>query len=380
MDHKPILILEDDKALLQAISETLELVGFRVAGFVNPQLALESLHTADYGMIISDFNLGPHIDGLEFAKRAMKIASNVPILMITAFGTIPSAITAIKLGIVDYITKPFAPEQIIEIARKYCIHQSFMPNAEIVANDQSMKKVLSVAKTVATKNITVLITGPSGSGKEVIAKFIHQQSGCSGDFIAINCAAIPDNMLEAMLFGFEKGAFTNALQTTPGKFELANNGTIFLDEIGELSLILQAKILRVIQEQQVERLGAKKTITLNCRIIAATNKDLSQMLKSGDFREDLFFRLNVFPIKLPSLQERPDDLVPLAEFLLRKYIVKLTTQNFKFTSEALTKIKNYPWPGNVREMENIIQRAMIILSMLMIWKLLCSRILCMILH
>jgi two-component system response regulator FlrC len=358
MVYKSILVLDDDKALLQAIVETLEIAGFHATGFVNPQAALESIPNHDYGMIITDFNLGPHINGLEFAQRILKISSNIPILMITAFGTIPDAVLAIKLGIVDYVLKPFVPEQLVAAAHKYCIKSHVnMENKDIIANDNAMKKVLAVAKTVATKNITILLTGASGTGKEVLAKFIHQYSNCTGDFIAVNCAAIPENMLEAMLFGFEKGAFTNAMQTTVGKFELANNGTIFLDEIGELSISLQAKILRVLQEQEVERLGGKKTIVLSCRVIAATNKDLAQMVKLGTFREDLFFRLNVFPLHLPTLQERPEDLMPLAKFLLEKYILKFNVNNLTFSPEALNKIKAYQWPGNVREMENIIQRA-----------------------
>lgn len=278
----------------------------------------------------------------------------------TAYATIGSAVSAIKLGAVDYLAKPFAPEVLLNQVSRYL---PLKTNADkpIVADEKSLA-LLSLAQRVAASDASVMIMGPSGSGKEVLARYIHQHSSRAEQaFVAINCAAIPENMLEATLFGYEKGAFTGAYQACPGKFEQAQGGTLLLDEISEMDLGLQAKLLRVLQEREVERLGGRKTIKLDVRVLATSNRDLKAVVAAGGFREDLYYRINVFPLTWPALNQRPADILPLARHLLAKHAKALNIgATPEFDEQACRRLLSHRWPGNVRELDNIVQRALIL--------------------
>lgn len=355
-----ILIVEDDLKLQDAITTTLELAGFAVVAADNVKLALDLIEKDSIGLVISDVNLNGNLTGIDLLATIKNNNSMLPVIIITAFASIDNAVIAMKTGACDYIVKPFVPEQIVAIAQRYFINS--LPDCdEPIIIDAASKEVFNVAKKLATTNVTAMIYGESGTGKEVLAKYIHNNSErATGPFIAINCAAIPDNMLEAMLFGYEKGAFTGAYQQTIGKFEQANNGTIFLDEIAEMPLALQAKILRVIQERKVERLGGKTEIELDIRLICATNKNLQKMVTEQEFREDLYFRLNVFPIQLPALRDRKQDIIPIANHIIQMY-AKLNGCSVPIiTDDAAKYLTQLTWQGNIRELENVMQRAMIL--------------------
>lgn len=355
-----ILIVEDDDFLRQACLDTLEMQNFPCIACSNISEALMVIQRKKISVVFSDVCLNDE-NGFDLLIHVKKTNQNINVIMMTSFGTIQEAVKAIKNGASDYLIKPFEPNVLIEKAKKfYQKNVNFDDNEkEIISEDANSIKLMALAKKVAQSDATVLITGPSGTGKEILAEVIRKNSARSEKpFVAINCAAIPENMLEAMLFGYEKGAYTGAIQSTPGKFELAQDGTILLDEISEMSLPLQAKILRVIQEREVERLGGKKSIKLNVRIIATTNKDLLSQVKKGLFREDLYYRLNVFPIYSHPLAKRKNDIIPLAKFFIKKY--SNSNQNIELSSLAIKKLKEYSWPGNVREMENVIQRSLIL--------------------
>jgi two-component system response regulator FlrC len=278
----------------------------------------------------------------------------------TAYATINDAVQAMRDGATDYLSKPFAPEVLLNLVGRYAPAQKVESRNPIVGDPSSLQ-LLTLAQKVAASEATVMVLGPSGSGKEVLARFIHDKSKRSAEeFVAINCAAIPENMLEATLFGYDKGAFTGAIQACPGKFEQAQGGTILLDEISEMDLSLQAKLLRVLQEKEVERLGSRKTIALNVRVIATSNRNLRQAMEAGDFREDLYYRLNVFPLTWLSLDKRAGDIVPLAEHLIERHSQKQGGDTIKLTAAARSKLLQHSWPGNVRELENVVQRALIL--------------------
>jgi two-component system response regulator FlrC len=289
--------------------------------------------------------------------------SKTPVLLMTAFGTIPKAVEAMQAGASDYLIKPFDAEALVNKVADYVVANPEAANAadnQRVVQDDSMKKLYALTAKVAKTDVTVLLQGESGTGKEVIAQYIHQNSThYEGPFIAVNCAAIPENMLEAMLFGYEKGAYTGAVQSMPGKFEQAQGGTLLLDEIAEMDLGLQAKLLRVLQEKEVERLGSHKKIKLSVRILAATNQKLKEQVEQGGFREDLYYRLSVFPISIPPLRNRVGDILPLAQELMQRH-----SQEGKklpeFDLQATEKMLAYSWPGNVRELDNVVQRALIL--------------------
>jgi len=289
--------------------------------------------------------------------------SETPVLLMTAFGTIPKAVEAMQAGASDYLIKPFDAQALVSKVADYVMANPSAANAAVnerVVQDESMKKLYALTAKVAKTDVTVLLQGESGTGKEVIARYIHQNSTYyQGPFVAVNCAAIPENMLEAMLFGYEKGAYTGAVQAMPGKFEQAQGGTLLLDEIAEMDLGLQAKLLRVLQEKEVERLGSHKKIKLNVRILAATNQKLKEQMEQGRFREDLYYRLNVFPINIPSLRNRPGDILPLAQELMQRHRVE-GKKLPEFDNEAAEKMLAYSWPGNVRELDNVVQRALIL--------------------
>ncbi len=358
--HKPkILVVEDDAGLQEALADTLSLAQYDVILAGNAEQALQQLKQHKIRLVVSDVQMGA-ISGLELLKSIKLNYPQLPVLMMTAYATVNDAVTAIRLGAVDYLAKPFSPEVLVNMVSRYVSPEEQMAFEPIVAAVSSLQLVKLAAK-VAKSDANVMVLGPSGSGKEVLARYIHQQSGRQdGPFVAINCAAIPENMLESTLFGYEKGAFTGAIAACPGKFEQAQQGTILLDEISEMDLNLQAKLLRVLQEREVERLGSRKTIKLDVRVIATSNRDLRQAVTQGTFREDLFYRLNVFPLTWPALRERPEDILPLAVHLMERHCQQQGAAVPELNAAAKRKLFSHDWPGNVRELDNVIQRALIV--------------------
>lgn len=358
-DERQILIVEDDKNLQEAIVDTLELEGFQCVTADNAEQALLRLKDEAVDMVISDVQM-PGLSGLQLLQSMQRQGLVIPTLMMTAYAKVDDAVIAMRAGALDYLSKPFSTERLIELVKRY-LPPITVTKGQPVVGDSYSEQMLKLAKRVASTDATVMITGPSGSGKEVLSQYIHQQSSRrDGPFVAINCAAIPENMLEATLFGYEKGAFTGAVQASPGKFEQAQGGTLLLDEITEMDLALQSKLLRVLQERQVERLGGRKTIDLDVRVIATSNRDLKAAVADGIFREDLYYRLNVFPLSWRPLQDRAGDIIPLAEHLLSRHAERSGIVAPVFSDKAKRKMQQYSWPGNVRELENVIQRALIL--------------------
>lgn len=356
-----ILLVEDDRALREALGDTLELGGYRYVSVDSAEAALVALKTSSFALVISDVNM-PGMDGHALQGLLRERYPQVPVLLMTAYGAVERAVQAMQQGAVDYLVKPFEPSVLLDrVARHACGQLSEAERQGPIAVEPSSQQLLALAARVARSDSTVLISGESGTGKEVLARFIHQESPRAGKpFIAINCAAIPDNMLEATLFGHEKGAFTGAIASQPGKFELAEGGTLLLDEISEMPLALQAKLLRVLQEREVERVGARKPVALDIRVVATTNRDLMAEVRNGRFREDLFYRLSVFPLAWAALRDRPADIVPLAERLLSSHAMKMRQHPARLSHEARLCLMAYAWPGNVRELDNAIQRALIL--------------------
>ncbi len=358
MSSTTVMVVEDDNELREALMDTLDISGFDVLEANSVSSAITHWHTKKPDLIISDLNLGDS-DGRELLKYIRKKNEQTPFILMTAYGTIDTAVLAMQEGASEFLQKPFESNVLLNLLDRYCVKQE--SNDDPVIEDERSQHLFDLARQIAQTQSTVLLNGPSGSGKEEMAKYIHKHSSRSEHpFIAINCAAIPENMLEATLFGYEKGAYTGAHQACAGKFEQAQHGTLLLDEISEMDINLQAKILRVIQEREVERLGSRKSINLDVRIIATTNRDLKEEVAQKHFREDLYFRLNVFPITCLSLIQRKKDIVPIANRLLEKY----TKQNGKalmhLSDAAIDKLESYSWPGNVRELDNVIQRSVIL--------------------
>ena len=360
MVERQVLVVEDDVSLREAIIDTLELADCQCLEAANGEEALLILKKESVALVISDVQM-PGIDGLQLLRSMNNQQYDIPVIMMTAFAKVDDAVVAMREGAVDYLTKPFSIEKLQTLVQRY-LPDGAINDIEPVAEEDSSQAVLAMARKVAASEASVMVTGPSGTGKEVLARYIHQHSDRSdGPFIAINCAAIPENMLESMLFGYEKGAFTGANQSSPGKFELAQGGTLLLDEVTEMAMHLQAKLLRVIQERQVERLGSRKTIQLDVRLIATSNRDLQQAVREGLLREDLMYRLNVFPLHWKSLRERPADIVPLAENLLQRHKQRSGIKTpVNFSAAAEQQLMRYSWPGNVRELENVVQRALVL--------------------
>ena len=352
---KPILIVDDDPQMRLALNEAVQRLGFNAVLCDSGTSALEKLNQANYSLVVTDMKM-PRMDGLTFLKEIRGKIGHLPVLVITGFGTIDNAVKTMREGAADYLLKPFSFDSLKE--RIESIMRRVTSGKDILTADPDMKKIVLLAGNLAASDITVLIYGESGTGKELLARYIHKLSKRSDNpFIAVNCAAIPDNLLESELFGHEKGAFTGATERKKGKFELANNGTLLLDEIGEMSMVLQAKLLRVLQEREVDRVGGKEPVQVDVRVIATTNRDLKKECAEGRFREDLYYRLNVFPLRLPPLRERPDDIVLLAIHFMEKYAAAAGKDIRGFSEEGLKVIKARPWNGNVRELENAIQRA-----------------------
>jgi two-component system response regulator FlrC len=354
-----ILIVEDDADLRDALVTTLEVAGHCVLEVDSGEEALVRLGRDNVDLVVSDVNM-PGISGHQLMAQVHGQYPGLPVMLMTAYGQIDQAVAAIQGGAVDYLVKPFEPKVLLEAIDK-TVDGGGRRVDEPVAEDPVSQRLFQLARKVAASESTVLICGESGTGKEVLAQYIHRHSERDeGPFVAINCAAIPENMLEAVLFGHEKGAFTGAHASAPGKFEQANGGTILLDEISEMELGLQAKILRVLQEREVERVGGRKTLKLDVRVLATTNRDLREHVQKGRFREDLYYRLSVFPLQWQPLRARRGDILPLAEHLLRLHGRKMKLAGIKFEQSARDALVRHDWPGNVRELDNAIQRALIL--------------------
>lgn len=352
----PILVVEDDAELREAIVDTLELRDLPVLEAGDGEAAIEAMGGQPVGMVVTDVQMSP-MDGRALLSHVRSHHPELPVVMMTAYGTVEQAVDAMQGGAVDYLLKPFEAESLVDMVERHRLRPSSQDGP--VASDPASRKALEMARRVAPTEATVLLCGESGTGKEIFARHIHEHSGrADGPFVAINCAAIPENMLEAVIFGYEKGAFTGAQAAHPGKFEQAQGGTLLLDEISEMDLALQAKLLRVLQEREVERLGGRRTIRLDVRVLATTNRDLQQEVSAGRFREDLFYRLNVFPVRLPALRERPEDIQPLAEYLLAGHCSDRPVP--ELSGEAVARLREHAWPGNIRELDNLMQRALIL--------------------
>ncbi len=354
-----VLVVEDDTDLREALCDTLELAGSTVLTAGNGHEALELLGREAVDLVVSDVNM-PEMDGLELLQALRRQQPQLPVLLITAYGSISKSVEAMRCGAVDYLVKPFRPQLLVEAVSRFA---GFAGGdvEQPVAEEVSSQRLLGMARRVAATDATALLLGESGTGKEVLARYIHQQSARrQGPFVAINCAAIPDNMLEAMLFGHEKGAFTGAHASSPGKFEQANGGTLLLDEISEMPLALQAKLLRVIQEREVERLGGRRAIALDVRLIATSNRDLQAAVRRGEFREDLFYRVSVFPLVWLPLRQRRADIPAIARSLLQRHLRKMGRPPARLSDAACVALAAHDWPGNVRELDNVIQRALIL--------------------
>ncbi len=352
-----LLVVEDDAALRQALADTLLLAGIDVDVAGDGEEAERCVLAATYAMVVSDINM-PGRDGWSLLRRLRQIDPSLPVLMMTAYASIGAAVDALQEGAVDYLAKPFTPDALMTRVLQYARRT---PNGqEPVASSASTQRLLAIARKVADADVSVLITGESGTGKEVLARYIHRHSArADKSFVAINCAAIPENMLESLLFGYEKGAFTGAYSTQAGKFEQAQGGTLLLDEISEMPLSLQAKLLRVLQEREVERLGGRHPIALDLRVLATSNRKLSEEIAQGRFREDLYYRLNVFPLQCTPLRERRDDIAELAEYFIGEHARRYQTLP-RLSSEAVARLRQHDWPGNVRELSNVIQRALVL--------------------
>ncbi|WP_448506916.1 sigma-54-dependent transcriptional regulator, partial [Immundisolibacter sp.] len=346
MTHAAVMVVEDDPALREALCDTLDLAGYRSLPAADGQAALALLGRERPALVVSDVQMQP-MDGNALLHALRRQRPDLPVVLMTAFGTIRSAVQAVREGAVEYLAKPFEPAALVSLIGQLLPPQGEDSDAP-VAEDPRSRELLALAARVADSDVSVLLTGESGTGKEVVARYIHRHSPRrDGPFVAINCAAIPDNMLEATLFGYEKGAFTGATNAHAGKFEQAHGGTLLLDEISEMPLGLQAKLLRVLQEREVERLGGKQAIALDVRILATSNRDLTAEVVAGRFREDLYYRLAVFPLHIWALRERPADILPLARRLLARHWQRQTPAPV-LSDAAASALVGYAWPGNVR--------------------------------
>ncbi|WP_457641024.1 sigma-54-dependent transcriptional regulator [Persephonella sp.] len=368
MVKKKILVVDDDKDILSLISIKLKSFGFEVHTEKSPLSALDRISLENFDLILVD-QLMPEISGLEFIDLLKEKNDHIPVILMTAYGNLEDAVLAMKKGAFHYITKPLnfdelkiIIDQALEISnlKKEVQELKSILYTDIIAESPQMKEILETVKKVSLFDTTILITGESGTGKELIANLVHKNSRRKDKpFVAINCGAIPPDLLESELFGYKKGAFTGANTDKKGLIEEAEGGTLFLDEIGELPIDLQVKLLRVLQENEIRPLGSSKAKKIDVRFIAATNKDLKKMVEEGKFREDLYYRINVIPIHIPSLRERKEDILPLAQFFIKKYSSKYNIPQKKLSEKAKQQLLSYKWEGNVRELENLIERTLL---------------------
>jgi DNA-binding NtrC family response regulator len=348
-----VLVVDDDYHMRLALKESLSEAGYAVSVAEDGMEAVEAVRQSSYDLMITDVKM-PRLNGMELLSQVREMSPLLPIILITGYGTIQDAVRVIKEGAFDYIQKPFNTETLYSVVKR-----ALTVNAgRIIYASREMKAVLMKAERVAKSDATVLVLGESGVGKELVSRYIHENSDRQGTpFVAVNCAALPENLLESELFGYEKGAFTGANMKKPGKFELADKGTILLDEVTEMDFRLQAKLLRVLQEKEIEIVGGKYPKKVDARVIATTNRNVSKLVEEGKFREDLYYRLNVFPILVPPLRERREDIPELVAYLLKKYSKGMDT---RIDKEAMDFMKAQPWKGNVRELENTVARACIL--------------------
>jgi two-component system response regulator FlrC len=358
MSH--VLIVEDDPVLREALAETITLAGHTYITAKEGKEALALLELHNPSVVLSDIRMDV-LDGNQLLDEIQRRRPSLPVILMTAYSSVQDAVVAIRRGAVDYLQKPFSAQELIKKVNQFIKIEFDEDGGKPIAQDPKSQALLSMALKVAQSDVGVMISGESGTGKEVLAHFIHDHSSRKKQpFIAINCAAIPEQMLEATLFGYEKGSFTGAYKSTAGKFEQAQGGTLLLDEVSEMPLNLQAKLLRVLQEKKVERIGSEKIISLNVRILATTNRELKEEVQAGRFREDLFYRINIFPLRWDPLRERKNDIIPLANYLIRKHCQQ-KQPIIPVISPAAQKIMlTYHWPGNARELDNVIQRALVL--------------------
>jgi len=373
MDYT-ILVVEDEPVQLDSLAGFLSKQGYRVEKAADPEQALRSIRSSAVDIVLSDFRM-PGMTGVKLLEAVKEINPSIQVVIMTAYGTVESATDAMKLGAADYITKPidlYRLQVLLRniVERKQLISENRLLRQQlserfrvdgIIAESAAMSLVLNIAGRIADSNASVLITGETGTGKELIARSVHfSGSRCNRPFVAVNCAALPDTLLESELFGHEKGAFTGADRQRKGRFETAEEGTLFIDEVGEIPLSLQVKLLRVLQEKTFERIGSSVPIQANARIVAATNRDLEAMIKEGTFRQDLFYRLNVVSIRIPPLRERREDIPPLVEGFVRRFASENNKRIAGISREAMDTLMKYSYPGNVRELENIIQQSVVL--------------------
>ncbi len=358
MSASKVLIVEDDAALREALATTLELSGHQVLQAHDGTQALDCLEKEqDVGLVLSDVQMEP-MDGYRLLQQVRDRHLGLPLVLMTAYGSIDKAVAAMREGAADYLVKPFDAQRLLRTVDRFLASNDEAPDDGWITADPQSRRLRQLAGRVAQSDATVLVTGESGTGKEVLARFLHAHSPrAQGPFVAVNCAAIPETMLEATLFGHEKGAYTGAGAARAGKFEQADGGTLLLDEVTEMEIGLQAKLLRVLQEREVERLGGRRAIPLDVRVVATTNRDPQAAVAEGRLRQDLYYRLNVFPLQVPPLRERPDDIEPLARTFIERHGSAPLPE---LTPEAVARLRRHHWPGNVRELENVIQRALIL--------------------
>ncbi|HLD98706.1 MAG TPA: sigma-54 dependent transcriptional regulator [Bdellovibrionota bacterium] len=379
-----VLVVDDEKNITFVIQAMLEKAGYEAAIFVDSREALESLQVEDPDVVITDLHM-PGPGGMEILEHCQKNFPQLPVVVITAYGTVESAVSALKRGAFDFITKPFDQTELLNVVRKaVATHRQRLKEpvpivpllslnekrdampapaiSSIIGSSAQMEEVFKIIAKIANSPTTVLVQGESGTGKELVAYEIHRNSDrASKPFVKINCAAIPATLIESELFGYERGAFTGAVASKPGRFELANEGTLFLDEVADMPLEMQVKLLRVLQEHEFERVGGIHSMKVDVRIITASNKELQVEVKAGRFREDLFYRLNVVPIRLPALRERKEDIDLLVRYFVQQFNERLKKQIVNLTPETLSSLRSFSWPGNIRQLENVLER-MVLMS------------------
>jgi nitrogen regulation protein NR(I) len=370
-ERKQVLIVDDEPNLRKILSAQLGRDGYDVLTADDGEQGLQLLKEHHIDLVITDLKM-PKVDGMTLLRRALEEEPELPVVLITAHGSIDTAVEALKSGAFDFVTKPFDKDEVRQIVAK-ALKTRELRGADatstaslrtarfgIIGTSQAITELYAILERVADTPTTALVTGESGTGKELVARALHEHSSRKDKpFIKVNCAAIPKELIESELFGYERGAFTGAVTSKPGRFELANGGTLFLDEIGEIPIEMQVKLLRALQESEFERVGGIKTIRVDVRLVAATNRELRKLIASGAFREDLFYRLNVVPIHLPALRERTGDIALLVEHFLARFNERLKKKVEGVEAEALEQLVQYPWPGNIRELENVIERAVL---------------------
>jgi DNA-binding NtrC family response regulator len=369
-----VLVIEDKDSMREMLSKTLEAEGYEVETATDGESGVERAREKKYDVVLADLKL-PNMSGIEVLSSLKEIDQDAAVILMTAYGTIETAVEAMREGAFDFLTKPFDTDHLSVLIKRAMENRRLVAEnvllreelghhmgfAEIIGKCEKMQQISRLIQKVAPSDTTALLLGESGTGKELFARAIHSLSNRNkGPYVAINCAAIPRELLENELFGSERGAYTGSVARKMGKFEIAESGTIFLDEVGDLDIALQAKLLRVLQDRTFERLGGTKTITVDVRVIAASNSDLKKAVEKGQFREDLFYRLSVFPITIPPLRERQEDIPDLAEYFVNRYCAEMKKAKKRISKEAMALLDKYHWPGNVRELENTIERAIIL--------------------